>query len=342
MFHNCTEKRVVKTTEKNTRKNYILFTILFLITSVVHAETLQYDNGNTNYAKLAISSTDSARVRFTPTADGNLTYIQLYWRSCQSCPSSAGAHFDIRISGEGYERAVTLSNIMPTLDAIQNISVDNFDVQASQDFYVTVEKTDDTSGCLCLALADDSDPKDRSYAYDGETWYSLENTTGNWQYPKMDIIMRAQINPPTTTTTLAYRGGGGGGTGGGIIISFGNGSCFDGLKNQDETGVDCGGSCAPCPSCSDGIQNQGEIGVDCGGPCAACTTTTLPTSTTVTEPTTTTTQLTTSTLAESKPPVVTGFVTGLSSGGLNITITLVFLLLIVVYLLRGKIFGGAT
>lgn len=25
------------------------------------------------------------------------------------------------------------------------------------------------------------------------------------------------------------------------------------------------------PSCNDGIQNQGETGVDCGGPCSPCT-----------------------------------------------------------------------
>ncbi len=31
-------------------------------------------------------------------------------------------------------------------------------------------------------------------------------------------------------------------------------------------------SCVPCPvpTCSDGIQNQGETGIDCGGPCPAC------------------------------------------------------------------------
>jgi hypothetical protein len=29
---------------------------------------------------------------------------------------------------------------------------------------------------------------------------------------------------------------------------------------------------APAPTCSDGIQNQGELGVDCGGPCTACST----------------------------------------------------------------------
>lgn len=72
--------------------------------------------------------------------------------------------------------------------------------------------------------------------------------------------------------------------------------CADGMVNQQETDIDCGGpQCGPCdlericklprdcrsnfcwqgrcrqPSCMDGIQNQGEQGVDCGGPCtAAC------------------------------------------------------------------------
>lgn len=49
--------------------------------------------------------------------------------------------------------------------------------------------------------------------------------------------------------------------------------CADGIQNQGETGVDCGGPCSPCPpvpSCTDGIQNQGETGIDCGGPCSPC------------------------------------------------------------------------
>jgi len=50
-----------------------------------------------------------------------------------------------------------------------------------------------------------------------------------------------------------------------------NVSCFNGIQDGDETGVDCGGSCAPCATCDDGIQNGGETGVDCGGPnCAPC------------------------------------------------------------------------
>lgn len=42
-------------------------------------------------------------------------------------------------------------------------------------------------------------------------------------------------------------------------------SCNDGIQNQDETGVDCGGACDACVSCADGIQNGDEEGIDCGG-----------------------------------------------------------------------------
>jgi len=49
-------------------------------------------------------------------------------------------------------------------------------------------------------------------------------------------------------------------------------SCNDGIQNQDEDGVDCGGVCDACPSCEDGIQNQDEDDVDCGGVCDACET----------------------------------------------------------------------
>jgi len=51
-------------------------------------------------------------------------------------------------------------------------------------------------------------------------------------------------------------------------------SCIDGIQNQDETGIDCGGICNPCaiqkPSCYDGIKNQNEENIDCGGVCNTC------------------------------------------------------------------------
>ncbi|MDF1561496.1 MAG: hypothetical protein P1V51_00550 [Deltaproteobacteria bacterium] len=49
-------------------------------------------------------------------------------------------------------------------------------------------------------------------------------------------------------------------------------TCGDGIQNQDETGVDCGGVCPPCgtETCDDGVRNQDETDVDCGGVCLPC------------------------------------------------------------------------
>ena len=45
-------------------------------------------------------------------------------------------------------------------------------------------------------------------------------------------------------------------------------TCYDGEQNQDETGVDCGGSCEACVSCDNRIKDGDELGVDCGGSCS--------------------------------------------------------------------------
>jgi hypothetical protein len=44
-------------------------------------------------------------------------------------------------------------------------------------------------------------------------------------------------------------------------------TCFDGIKNEGEIGIDCGGPCKTCAGCGDGKKNQDEKGIDCGGPC---------------------------------------------------------------------------
>jgi hypothetical protein len=53
-----------------------------------------------------------------------------------------------------------------------------------------------------------------------------------------------------------------------------SGDCRDNIRNRDEEGVDCGGVCPPCErqSCSDRIRNQNEEGIDCGGVCPSCKT----------------------------------------------------------------------
>ncbi len=50
-------------------------------------------------------------------------------------------------------------------------------------------------------------------------------------------------------------------------------TCDDGIMNQDETDIDCGGTiCDACPTCNDGMMNGNETGIDCGGPdCPECT-----------------------------------------------------------------------
>src|SRR3954471_16714335 len=48
------------------------------------------------------------------------------------------------------------------------------------------------------------------------------------------------------------------------------GNCSDGIKNQREEAVDCGGPCMPCASCDDGQTNATETGIDCGGVCQSC------------------------------------------------------------------------
>jgi len=53
-----------------------------------------------------------------------------------------------------------------------------------------------------------------------------------------------------------------------------NPDCKDGIKNchngSCEILTDCGGPCLACPSCFDNIKNQNETDVDCGGPCPRC------------------------------------------------------------------------
>lgn len=81
----------------------------------------------------------------------------------------------------------------------------------------------------------------------------------------------------------------------GCFVGGGGQRCDDGLRNGNESDVDCGGSCGPCApgarcfsgndclsgacisgicsalaSCNDGVQNGNETGVDCGGSCQAC------------------------------------------------------------------------
>lgn len=51
-------------------------------------------------------------------------------------------------------------------------------------------------------------------------------------------------------------------------------TCSDNIRNQGETGIDCGGPCDDCgQTCDNGLKDGDETGVDCGGSCPnACPT----------------------------------------------------------------------
>lgn len=46
--------------------------------------------------------------------------------------------------------------------------------------------------------------------------------------------------------------------------------CSNGIRDQGEDGIDCGGPCPACPTCFDGLRNHGEVDIDCSGPCPPC------------------------------------------------------------------------
>jgi hypothetical protein len=57
------------------------------------------------------------------------------------------------------------------------------------------------------------------------------------------------------------------------VADMASSTCSNGTRDGDETGVDCGGSCAACPdpkTCANAIKDGAETDVDCGGVCAPC------------------------------------------------------------------------
>ena len=77
-----------------------------------------------------------------------------------------------------------------------------------------------------------------------------------------------QLTVPTCFDGIQNRGESGVDCGGSCPTSCPIVSCTDNLQNGNEEGTDCGGSCPDaCPTCTDGVQNGDELGQDCGGSC---------------------------------------------------------------------------
>lgn len=88
-------------------------------------------------------------------------------------------------------------------------------------------------------------------------------TLGN---TKMRIIEKYNVDPTSACESGSY-----GETEDYCVnIVPNSGTCTDGILNQDETGIDCGGaSCLPC-HCTNGIMDGDETAIDYGGSCGDC------------------------------------------------------------------------
>ncbi|ODS41266.1 MAG: hypothetical protein A7315_02005 [Candidatus Altiarchaeales archaeon WOR_SM1_79] len=179
--------------------------------------------------------------------------------------------------------------------------------------------------------------KSENICYKNKTSLSIGNYTfrgwvndsvGNWNYTDeywIYINATTTTTTSTTTTTIPYRGGGGWGSGTPNVAKV--------IK---------------VPTCDDGIQNQGEEGIDCGGPCSPCkapTTTikAITTTTTLKATTTTTTKATTTTTTKATTTTIRTTTTTISTeGGVALATTAIVILAfilfagIIVYLMRMK------
>ncbi len=136
-----------------------------------------------------------------------------------------------------------------------------------------------TSGCPAFVQPMGGDPGykiDDKVTFNGGAYRSLINANF-WSPSAAPQYWASTTCTSTSSCTDGVKNGNETGVdcGGSCPACTPTASCTDGVKNGNETGVDCGGSCPACTptaSCTDGVKNGNETGVDCGGSCPACTT----------------------------------------------------------------------
>ncbi len=101
-----------------------------------------------------------------------------------------------------------------------------------------------------------------------DTWKESKAVTTVAEYETRRDLSGIDSGSYELDVIINYRGGNASGSD--TFTIYEPSTCNDGVKNQGEAGVDCGGPCEPCDKCKDGVRNQGEEGVDCGGPCEPC------------------------------------------------------------------------
>ena len=297
--------------------------ILFLLTPTSIAIEIKYDDGSFENGMI-VNPDYSVRVRFNSTSTGELIKVKIFWWG----DSNDASKFYVIVRDANNFTYFVKTNVVPnTPGEWQDISIPYFNVNGP--FYVEVY--DDTVGITpsdstIKAVGMDTDG-DSGNSYHKGSYLSPDWTPVSEIGWPCNLGIRAILTEETTTTvpeettttiqttTTVSGGGRGGGGGGGTIFPT-------------------------RPSCFDGIQNQGEEGVDCGGPCQPCVTTTSTTVETTTTVATTTSIKETTTIEETTTTIevpLVGKATGTTgTGGITIITLLILIILITILLYRRR------
>ncbi|MBL4862495.1 MAG: hypothetical protein JKY09_05695, partial [Crocinitomicaceae bacterium] len=163
--------------------------------------------------------------------------------------------FTVLVSSLSYSQSCTYELQMQDTygDGWDGSTIDVYLNGALQGTY-TVVAGDNTNIIIASIPVNDGDDIDLVYTdntgWDSEVLYSLVS-------PIVGTVFSAPLWANSTTNDGTYADG--------IIVACG--TCYDGIQNGSETGIDCGGDCEPC-HCTNGVQDADEEGIDCGGSCA--------------------------------------------------------------------------
>ena len=186
--------------------------------------------------------------------------------------------------GDTCETEITVDNCNPNPcknNGVCSATTDGFTCDCSNTGYEgdTCE-TEITGGCIDNSTCDDGDPC---------TVDSCDIVTGFCMHYIGNDGLICDDGDPTTINDACNSG---------VCEGTSAETCDDGIKNQNESDIDCGGSCSGCSAgescnnvldcsrglsctrgvctdtvtetCSDGIKNQDETDIDCGGSCSGC------------------------------------------------------------------------
>jgi cysteine-rich repeat protein len=216
----------------------------------------------------------------TTSGDGCSATCQTEGAGGSSCYRIQSERTDKWLTVDGASKVVASTTVQTSGEIFELVpSGTQYKLKSSSGAYMAVVADQLTMNAM-LATAEPFTRHDCGYG--GRNRYGFESSTGtarNWK----EVTTGAPIqsgnggnvgvcNPTDGTAWEGFYlepatcpGGGGGPVCGNGVVETGE-QCDDGNSVNTDS---CSNICVSA-TCSDGVQNQGETGVDCGGPCSAC------------------------------------------------------------------------